>query len=179
MSGGEIERDIENTSVIKGGETCIDFSLERSSEGLKAIIKASPRVEEFMKGLGTEGELIQVSGVNRFWVPSKGNSPLTAYSLNSKIEEYGKNPDSEFHIDRLGAPLIEPIPDYRKERVNLSFLRLVGISEGMGVPFYVRGVYSKDMVNKMLDQIGIGLRRLYIDFIRPMNVNVQISLQSL
>lgn len=176
--GSEIQESLENTSVVKGGEVCIDFSLERSSEGLKGIIKAHPRVEEFMKNL-SGGDLVQVGTVNRYWVPTKTSGvPLNAYGLNTKIDTFGAQ-DMDFTIDRLGAPLLEAIPDYRKERINLSFLRLVGISEGAGVSFNIKGVYSKELVTKMLDGIGIGLRKFYIDFIRPMNVNVQISLQSL
>lgn len=175
----EFPSEQENALVVKGGEVCIDFGLERSSKGLTAIIKTHTRVEEFMRGLSSGGELIQVGSANRYWLPFKETEPLTAYSINTKLEGYGGAADADYHLDRLGAPLIEVNPDYRKERINLSFLRLVGVSEGMGVTFSIRGVYSKDMVNKMLDSIGIGLRKFYIDFIRPMNVNVQISLQSL
>lgn len=176
---GEIKDDIDSTTVVKGGEICIDFSLERSSEGLKAIIKAHPRVEEFLRNLGG-GEFVHVGSVNRYWVPIKGSEekPLVAYALNQKLDVFGPH-DLDFSIDRLGAPLLEEVPDYKRERINLSFIRLQGISEGNGVAFSVKGVYSRELVTKMLDGIGVGLRKFYIDFIRPMNVNVQISIQSL
>lgn len=134
-----------------------------------------------MRGI-SGGEEVAVNTVGRYWqhVVPKGDTPpptLMAYALANKVEGYSQG-EGEYTIDRLGHPLIEYPDGSSRPRVNLSFLRLVGASEA-GVEFYLKGVYSKDAVTKMLEVLGTGLRRFYIDFIRPMNMSVQISTQSL
>ncbi len=186
--------DVNSVDVVKGGETCISLGLERSTKGLRVTIKAHPRVEEFFKTLcGNEVKDAQLT--DRHWRLSDDNAPLYCYTLPPNTDGFPQEEGGEYVINRVGAPLVvnnTPDPGGAPARidgngrylgynpkVNISFLRMVGISESQGITFYVGGVYSKDAVIKLLEQIGTGLRRFYIDFIRPMNVSVQISTQSI
>lgn len=194
--------EVPQTDIVKGGETCFSFAFERTTKGLKGSIKAHPRVEEFFRTL-SHGETTDTVLSGRYWKSvGPGDAPLMAYALTTPLDSLHDG-DGRFVIDRLGYPILDPDNDGQdragggggirlndnagrpypsKDRsncVNISFVRLVGISEGHGVSFYVSGVYSTEAVNKLLKGVGEGLRQLYIDYMRPMNVSVQISTQSL
>ncbi len=190
----EIDAD-NNVEVVKGGETCISLGLERSTKGLRVSVKAHPRVEEFFKTM-SGGEVKDSQLTDRYWRLSDDHQPLMCYLLPPLPFDGFTQGEGDYVIDKVGSPLVvnnypggdggaHPIApgggryDIGNNKVNISFLRMVGISEPQGITFYVGGVYSKDAVIKLLEQIGAGLRRFYIDFIRPMNVSVQISTQSL
>lgn len=175
----------QHNDVTKGGETCISFGLMRSSKGLKVSVRTHPRVEEFFREISGE-EVADVKLSARHWKGLTPETPLMAYIVGEKVAIE----DKSYNLNRIGHPLIDEGNEkkfdrdgrhigYMNSRINISFLRLTGISDGNGVTFYVGGVYSKEAVTKLLEQIGGALRSFYIDYIRPMNVSVQISTQSL
>lgn len=180
------------STVMKGGETCIQTLLSRRSRrhgdpadwrgGLLVTVKTLPRVEEFMQSLGG-GEVVDVQTVGRYWQGMTPGQRLDAYVI-SALSKQQSDDGSTISLERLGNPLL--LPDAEgKDRfpvVNLSFLRLRGISDGNGVTFGIRGVYSLDELRRIRDKITVGCRRFYIDYIRPADLlgtvfTVEISSQ--
>lgn len=176
--------------VTKGGRTPITATLSRNRLGTSLRVQALPEVEEFMRGLshGREGGgHIDVKTMGRFWEPlerlasnPKTFAPLVAYRQDVPLEAISIG-DLKITLDGLGQPITSRDMDMDRYRtaLNLSFLRLVGISEGAGVRFGVHGVYSFDELLKMHDQIAKGLRTFYIHYMRPVDLTVQISTQVL
>ena len=172
----------EVANVIKGGETCIQTILSRRHRragdpagwkgGLLITIKTLPRVEEFMQNLG-QGEIVDVATVGRYW-QEMPNQPLQAYIIQP-FQKQQSDDGSIITLDALGHPLViqEPGTD-RYPVVNISFLRLRGISEGAGVTFGVKGVYSRNEMGVLRDRITSATRRFYVDYIRPIDMTVDI-----
>ena len=171
-------------TVTKGGETIIQTVLSRRSRragdplgwkgGLLITIKTLPRVEEFMQSLG-QGETVDVSTVGRYW-QEMSNQPLQAYIIQPLNSKQQSDDGSTITLDALGYPLViqDPHGGDRYPTVNISFLRLRGISEGAGVTFGVKGVYNLDEMCKLRDRITLATRRFYVDYIRPIDMTVDI-----
>jgi hypothetical protein len=175
-------------SVVKSGETHIWVMLSRSGRkqgdpadwkgGTRVTVRATTRVEEFMQNLGA-GEVVDVATIGRYWQPI-GGIPLNAYVTQPFNPHFQIDDGSFITLDRLGHPLILPSPDGQQDRhstVNLSFLRLRGISEGLGVTFGIKGVYSLDELRKVKDRISAASRRFYVDYLRPVDLLVTVSTQ--
>lgn len=173
-----LDPDVE-AIVVKRGETCIITSLSRTALGLQLRVKAHPAVEMFMRGLADpDAPPVEVSLTDRYWVAPEGKPALMAYRLPTPMPSV-TNPSTGgalFQLDKLSRPLL----DGERERdtpVNLSFLRLIGISEGMGVAFNIRGVYSLDALRTLQERISEAQRQFYINYIRPINLHVIVSTQ--
>ena len=169
----------ETVEVIKGGVMCIQigvkrgvaFSAKDKSVGLTISVKTVKAVEDFMRSLGS-GRIVDVSTVGIYW-RSLTSQPLQAYEYSTTIPPTGKYDRQEFRIDQLGYPLIGD-----QGIVNLSFLRLIGVSEGAGVSFGLKGVYSLDGLRDLRDRLGAHAKRFYIDYIRPVDLSVQVTVQT-
>lgn len=181
--------DTVDASVIKGGETPIEILLSRKSKvGLRLSVKAFPQIEDYMRALGT-GDRIPVELSGRHWRPvNQSDPPLMAYNLTERLSLKGA-----YNLDALGQPLEAedryydgpPTPpgaitlDGGRSNgwVNLSFLRLAGISEGAGVSFQVRGVYTTDAAIELGERLSKAAYRFFLDYLRPVDVIVKVSTQ--
>jgi len=167
-------------SVIKSSETCIQFILSRKGRkhgdpadwkgGVSVTVRALPRVEEFMQNLGNGTVDPQTSG--RYWI-SFDERPLSAYIIQP-VQAPMSDDGSAVSLNRLGQPLLMTHPDSGNTVVNLSLLRLRGISEGTGVTFGLRGVYSLTELHKVRDKLVCASRRFYDEFVRPVDIGVTI-----
>jgi hypothetical protein len=75
-------------------------------------------------------------------------------------------------MDNLGTDIFAI--DGRDAVVNLSFLRLVGLSKEP-VTFTVRGVYSQEAMDTMQKMFSDAILQLYLDFIKPIDVVICIT----
>lgn len=170
--------DTDVIGLSKGGEVRAMVTLGRGmgkdGHGATLTIKVHPAVEEYMRELGA-GETVEVGTQGRHWSPVLKEVPFLAYELNHPIEGVKTPSGLSVGLDRLGSPLTERMD--RGEFVNLSFLRLVGASEGVGVGFKIKGVYSDASLKKMRDQISESLRQFYLSYIRPINLAIVMSTQ--
>lgn len=167
--------------VSKGGETRIMVELQREvhrsgKEGVtvRLNVKAHPIVEAFMRDLG-KGETVEVGAHGRYWVPCDKEKPLIAYDLSMPLEVTRTPSGTALTLERLGQPLSERVDRY--EFINLSFLRLVGVSEGAGVSFHLKGVYPLETLKKIRDQISEASTTFYIAYMKPLNLSVIVSTQ--
>lgn len=164
---------METAEINKGGETRIRTILHRTAAGLSITIWAVPEVEEFMRRVGN-GETVAVSSIGRHWVSPTGEA-LYAYAMPLLSELLHTDEGAPITLDRLGCPLLENITGGKYETINLSFLRLRGISDGQGVTFGVRGVYSLGHLRKLLDRINGATRKFYVDYMRPMDLSSSLT----
>lgn len=136
--------------------------------GMTFYIKALPLLEEFIKSLGT-GEATDASLQGRQWVPL---SPAA-------IEVY----DLSKHVDLPGFTLAAPgqsfkIPDRNipgGEILNLSFLRIKGISGMDGVKFGLKDLYPKSEAPIVKQQIGAAVKRFCDEYLCPIDMTCTIS----
>ena len=95
----------------------------------------------------------------------KGSQPLVSNGGDSERRETGDNPLVGYSSK----------PSNNSRYANLSFLRLVGISEGAGVSFVVRGVFSDQQVKDVHMILLDGLKRFWTAYLKPMNMCIQVS----
>ena len=163
---------MDSAAVIKRGETCIETVFHRSFEGLVVDVKVHPGVEAFMRHHG-HGETAPVVVNGRHWSIAPREQPLMAYAYQP-MELLRSDDGSYITLDKLGQPLVDT-KDGRETYVNLSFLRLVGASEGAGVRFTIAGVYSDKFLRNQRDLIGNAQKKFYIEYLRPIDLRVTIS----
>ncbi len=173
-------------SVILGkNEHVIDIWFRRTSAGrLKVTVKAHPMLEEIFKGWSITGETTGVDLHGRSWQALEGDEPLEAYLLNFPIPTTAMGRNLYYRVDRLGTLLIEsdeggrPMPGQvqvdHTQVINLGFLRLKGISDENGKSFILRGVFSTEGIQEMSKLCVDAARRLFMDYMRPVDLNVVI-----
>lgn len=180
------EREIE-VPIIKRGELCMQVNLKRNTVGLFVNIKVHPGIEEFARNLGT-GDTQDVRTLGRYWTPTKqpaSENGLTVYNMGSNPGTVTGANGIMFNLDRPGNPLVSnsgvPIPNNRNSQeyplINLSFLRLQGISDGAGVNFHVRGVYTSDAVKLLAAQVKDALQAFYVTYLKPIDMDVLVMTQ--
>lgn len=152
-------------TLVKGGEQMISVSLLRNTAGIKVTVKAHPAVEEHFAA--QSGELLSVTEFGREWT---SKSALQVYHV---VADPGvvTGPSGRYQIATVGRALVND------EVVNLSFLRLRGISEENGVTFYLKGAYSWPYVQKLAQRIVQAGRQFYMDYLKPGDITVTISTQ--
>lgn len=178
-----------HAQVVKRGETCVTIGFHRypqgspsnregiqNSVGLTVTVKVLPLIEAYFKDLAQE-ESATVGSLGRHWIQKEGQT-LRVWMPRVNFEPEGGSVNKVYALDGVGHPLLGPI-ERDEPIVNLSFLRLEGASEGSGVSFGLKGVYTVDAIRKMRDLVSTATRRFYIDYIRPVDVSVAIVTQEL
>lgn len=179
---------MEQIEIIKQGEVSFSASLLRTGKGLRVEVHAHPDVEDFMSTMGG-GRVAEVKTMGRYWEPHHTSAAsLSVYSIISGPGLMIAEDGTPFRIDRPGGPLLDTSgdgdspPHYDTNgralpQLNLSFLRLVGISRG-GVSFYMKGgVYTNEEVRTVGSKIGLAYKRFYSTYMSPMMFNVVVSTQ--
>jgi hypothetical protein len=164
-----------DVDVVKSGITCATVQFRRSQGGLSVTVKVTPEIEALMKSWGS-GESSPVTDYGRQWVQQKGGAPLRVWSL-------GRDPGQlhagscYYRISKPGEALIldEGQSGLLGGLVNMSFLRLVGVSEGNGVTFELRGVHTLESLRALAEKVKVCIRRLYTDFLMPIDISVSLT----
>lgn len=133
------------------------INVRRVPRGLRMSIKVHPSVEAAIKALG-DGKQIRANTHGRLWK----DAPL-AWTLTDAEAARGQ----DYGLERLGWSLLD------EGYLNLSFLRLVGVSEG--VTFDVEGVYSQEFITDLVRRVQQGMKSLYLSLIRPVNYTVHLT----
>lgn len=158
--------------VLKRGETILQSRFRRGAKGLRVWFKTHPSIEDIMRSwaetVGGQPVIGNTNTYGRYWI---GASPLPFYVVQ---EGRGSFPFSGglYRLDSPGQPLLD-----QNEVVNLSFLRLVGISENAGVEFTIAGVYSEPEAKRIQQLIGQASKRFYADYLLPVDLELTLSSQ--
>jgi hypothetical protein len=159
--------DMNVGEVRKGGITWFELTVGRHFHGLEVHAKVVPQVEEFVKALG-DGSTEYSDMFDRAWFPLKGDDRLKVYVVKDLIA-------SNYTIGRPGSEFKYP----KDMRINLSFLRLVGIGSPSGVRFGVEGPYSPAYSKALFGEVMAATRTFIMDYIVPFNVSFKISTQDI
>lgn len=159
--------NIEPQRVVKGGVSWFELAIERGPKGLEIYAKADPRVEDFVKALGS-GKTDGIEVYGRSWYPLAGKD-LFIHQLERNLTS------SEYTLDAVS----ESFKSQRDGRVNLSFLRIVGIGDPQGIRFGLTGPFSKTHVREMLTNVIGETRSLIRDYIVPIHINLRITSQEI
>jgi hypothetical protein len=166
----------------------VDFTLtrgpirgsDRNRIGLVLRIKARPEVEQYMSALA-KGNYSPVDAHGDGWYNCnpKGN-PLEVYDTEVAIDAANKS----YTLSAVSQALITTPEDrqgrlniaagHRDAQINLSFLKLVGISSEEGVTVGLAGAYSADYVNKVRNLLGPTVRQFLQDYLVPITINLSI-----
>ena len=161
------------SDLVKSDETVIQCVFERNREGVKFSVKVSPQIEDLIQSWGN-GDKQQVQVYGRYWSPIPTGRDLSVWSLNVNPGLVGVSESLAFRIDQPATGLLLP-PAGRVEIVNMSFLRLVGASEGDGVTFGVKGVaWSPNEARRVCGLIKEASRVFYVNYLKPVHVVVQV-----
>lgn len=156
------------TIVQKSDEVACKFEFSRSKQGLRLSVQIHPMIEDMLSDWG-RNETEDVAVIARDWVPALGES-LKVWSL---FKDPGRMmfDGGTYSMHTPGKRLVD-----ENGVVNLSILRLVGASRG-GVTFDVVGVYTPRQIRDQAEKIKQASRQFYIDFLKPIHLNVTISTQ--
>ncbi len=174
----------------------VDFSVsrgpirgdDRNKVGLLVRVKARRDVEDFMIGLGS-GRRFTVDNFGELWHNHTANAgPLEVYDIGANFPE-----SSGYTLDSVSGPLLiggDPpqnvdelrraagLPRQSGQAVNLSFLRLAGISSPEGVTIGVAGAYSSDYVYRYRNLLPTMLKRFLQDYLGSVTFNLQVISRS-
>ena len=161
------------SEITKGGVQRIKVTLCRSKVGVTVAVKTHPDIEEFFSSLAS-GRTVLVEAYGRFWQSIEPVGHLYAYAPALPSPANTLDDPALFTISSLGQPLLSDTGV-----VNLSFLRLVGSSEGAGVTFSLKGVSSWAGLEELRDKLTKALKLYYIQYMKPLQFTVTVSTQEL
>ena len=160
----------EQEIIRKSGEEWLAFSTKPSKYGLEVEVRAHEKVEQFMRGMG-DGTTAHITLYGRDWVEVDPLYPLLIYNHDQLIHH---NVGASFTILEPGRPLLN-----EDEVVNLSFLRIQGISGAGGIRFGVKSVYGTPFRRQLRNRVGEEFRKLVLDHIKPVKITLIISSQEI
>lgn len=168
--------ELLEANVIKRGENVVLISFRRgatdsdgrpvASTGLTMSVRVHPAVEAFMRSLGN-GTKRGVDAYGKEWVPLKSEGPVEIWNMQGPVVV-----QPGFRLDNPGDKLMD-----EHGAINLSFLRIAGISQGTGVMFGIKGVYSLDRLRKIRDDVATASQGLYKEYIKQSDLMVVVSTQ--
>ena len=163
--------------INKSGETFLQTVLERSKQGVRLTVYANPRLEQFMSGINDGLDPIHTRLHGREWL---FQNPAHGPAYNTPGEDfngmkYTAGGRFAYRLDQLGKPLVYKDEASGMKIVNLSFLRLVGISEGSGISFEVKGVRTQDGIKELSGAIAQACKSFYEQYIRDVRQVATVS----
>ena len=151
---------MSETSVVVGGETVLSMGLRRTDDGIDIHVTASPKIEAFFKRWS--GGLQEDSRTyGRMWT-SKDPLKLWSFPRDGTIRDI-------YTLWYPCGPLEED------GQLNMTFLRMVGISEPGGIRYTCEQVASTESLEKVCFQMKRAGRRFYSEFIEPVHMQVNIT----
>ena len=167
----DFEELTAESALDKSAERKCTVILTRSKTGLLVKVSGVREFEDLFQSWGEGPQDLKIQC--RYWSPTD----LQVWSVTSPVGLMMDEKGMPFRIDKPGQPLVEANNNYPMGGVlNLSFIRLVGISEG-GVEFSVRSVQTIEEVLNLASMIKLALKAFYLSYMRTVKVAVVISTQ--
>lgn len=190
--------EIEQFNLTKSGQQVLMLSLSRSSKGLILKVKAHSSIEDFFQTI-SQGMVEPVALHGRWWRPVGGAELSSVYQVKQQIRAPFDGRGQFYTLNAVGQDLLtietpgavitarNPFGDGDDEpaaprggtgqQLNISFLRLQGISEGEGVAISVPTVQTAEALRKMATQLRTAVKQFYVDFLKPLDVTIIMSTQ--
>lgn len=145
--------------------------------GLTLRIEGNAELENYIK-TNSVGEPVDISMYGDNWVNMDNpNKRFFVYPIQNMLGNGYILGDGY-----VGQPLIAPQHDdlgrinKNRDLVNLSFLQLAGISEGISLG--IVGPHSLDFANKLKTMLPTTTRQFAYDYIVPISINLEIYQKS-
>lgn len=175
-----------DASVEKGAERLSELTICRTRGGIRIYGKVHPLIEDLIKSWSATEPVPVSSTYGRNWV-GRDDKPVASlvWELQENPGVLSADGGVLFVIDRCGGPLTDErqINDPYGGRpktaqvLNLSFLRIVGISEGDGIDIIIKGVFGTDRLLEIVEQIKRAIRYIAVQYIKPVDVTIIVSMQ--
>lgn len=148
--------------LTPSGAKVIHTFLRRCKEGVRVDLKVEPEIEEFFKSW-SGGSNSSVDNYGRQWHSLNG-SPIQVYDFEDRGMEQGRfslwSPGRSLHLDG---------------HVNVSFLRIVGASEGDGVSLIIEDLVSRTELENLAEKIKRGCAWFYMEYVKPVNYEITVE----
>jgi hypothetical protein len=157
---------------------------DRNRIGLTVKVRARREVEDFMAGLAN-GRRSPVDAVADGWF----NGNPEGGALEFYDSDFQSEPHHLYTLANIGgAPLIQrydpnqprrlaqqlPAAGAQDELVNLSFLRIAGISDESGITIGLSGPYSNEYVTRFRKLYMAAAKQFLHDYLVPITVNLHV-----
>lgn len=160
-------------SELKRGDLAIQTIVKRGCRGLYLTCKTISEVEEFWR-ITSQGEISPIELFGRKW---ESSAPLNVYEIPEKMRGCTNlNSTTVYRVDRPGSDLVSTDNMTGLKTINMSFLRLVGLSTG-GSNFIFPAVYSTDEITWIANQIHEAGNAIYNQYVRPITFSVEHYLE--
>jgi hypothetical protein len=157
----------------------IQLRLRRNRDGLLVTVHGAPVVEQFFQNLAGEAPLINVNTVARYWTPIGEGAVLEAYPLSADISATSAVPgeDRFWSLNMLGKPLLSEHTRLGAKdlTVNLSVLRLKGISAPSGVSFTYRGLMGEDQMRTLASEFHRAAAHFYNTYLCDVDITLRVN----
>lgn len=157
--GEYVMKDVEE---IKPGTDLIDIQVKRGLRGITVHVKAHQIVESFMSAI-SHGKIRQLGDLDNTWASAQPEQPLQIYNINYNLAT------QDYQLNLAGGDL------FQGNVLNLSFLKLKGISDEDGVTFNLTTPINRDQFKRLEGMLLNATTNFYRDFIKPMNLSVSVS----
>lgn len=147
---------------------------DRNNIGLILRVQARAEVEDFMRNL-TSGQQLSVDQYpGEPWTVVGSGGPLMVYDVGGLIRystPYGfEGPGSGLLIKSQEARALRGNPDF--DMVNLSFLTVVGLTEGVSIG--IPGAFSTEYITRFRALLPQAIKKFLVDYLVPVTINLQI-----
>jgi len=166
-------------SMVKGGEECLHIGLSRTRQGLLVTVRSNKQIENFMKSLGDGLHQDVYAYANKWSIARETDPPLRIWNMSSRNNPFTSLSSGlmQYRLDLpgRGLTLSGEVPG-GEAIANISFLRLVGISEGAGVSFLMtNAVMSLNGLRDLKTIMSNSCKSLYMEYIRPVDLSLTIG----
>lgn len=147
--------------------------------GLRLRVQANSEVEDFMRSLSNK-RVISADAIAPDWVSQDltASKALDTYIIERNLS--GK----DYTMEAIGQQLLigggkqvrlaDGSIGLSGDKINISFLKLVGISNEGGVEFGVSGIFSAEYVNKVRTAINPAIAQFLKDYLVPVSYTFSV-----
>ena len=148
----------------------VELVLRRHKHGIRIDISAKPEVENFFRHWS--GEYAERPQHGRLW-RAPDNAPITIWSLGNH-QNLAPSPTRPYSLVHGGAGL------YTEHGYpNISFLRLVGVSEPGGRTIIVETVLGRGEIAVAAQRMIEAINLFYSEYLQDVHVRAVVSLFNL
>ncbi len=165
----------------------IQIRLRRSRDGITVNVQSAPSVELLFKDMCPEQSLQDAQLLGRYWSPAQSGTTLQVYAINPEISSGNQTiPGTSvfWNLVGVGHPLVSE--DERRglrngsgddgpRSINLSLLRLKGISEPGGVTFRYHGILDEEDIEDLAKDLHQASTQFYNLYLRDLDITLRVN----
>ena len=164
---------------FKPDTTAAQITIHRGTEGLTISVRVNERIEGFFRRV-SQGiiEEYDLRVVNKVWNPKDGSNVIKLYQISHERNLFEptffkKNSVRGFRLDAVGRRILDFDPTTGEPLVNISFLRIVGLSEKDFI-FTVAGVYGELQVKLIYNSIVTAINEFCATYLSPITLTINL-----